>query len=52
MEVFRTKQTVLECFVNHDDCEPKWFKNGKPVKVNKNLLSFFISFEKINAITF
>jgi hypothetical protein len=34
MEVFRTKHTVLECFVNNDDCAPKWFKNGKPIKVN------------------
>jgi hypothetical protein len=33
MDVFRTKHTVLECFVNHDDCEPKWFKNGKLIKV-------------------
>ncbi len=33
MEVFRTKHTVMECFVNSDDCTPKWFKNGKPIKV-------------------
>ena len=32
MEVFRTKHTVLECFVNHDECVPKWFKNGKLIK--------------------
>ena len=29
MEVFRTKQTTLECFVNHEDCVPKWYKNGQ-----------------------
>lgn len=33
MEVFRTKTTVLECFVNNDDCVPKWYKNGKLIKV-------------------
>ncbi|CAF0846330.1 unnamed protein product [Brachionus calyciflorus] len=32
MEVFRTKHTVLECFVNHDECVPKWYKNGKLIK--------------------
>lgn len=24
MEVFRTKSTLLECFVNHETCVPKW----------------------------
>ena len=33
MDVFRTKQSTLECFVNHDDCTPKWFKDGIPIKV-------------------
>ena len=29
MDVFRTKQTILECFVNHEDCIPKWYRNGQ-----------------------
>ena len=32
MDVFRTKQTTLECFVNSDDCVPKWFKNGVAIR--------------------
>lgn len=34
MEVFRTKQTVLECHVNDPDAPVKWFKNGIPIDVS------------------
>ena len=34
MDVFRTKNTVLECFVNSEDCIPKWYKNGNLITVN------------------
>lgn len=46
MEVFRTKQTVLECFVNHDDCEPKWYKNNKQIKPDDK--RYKISQEKLS----
>ncbi len=41
MEVFRTKQTVLECHVNDPNAPVKWFKNGIPIDV-KFLLKFII----------
>lgn len=34
MEVFRTKSTLLECFVNHEDCIPTWYKDGQLITVN------------------
>jgi len=34
MEVFRTKSTVFECFVNHEECMPTWLKDDVPIKVN------------------
>lgn len=34
MEVFRTKSTLLECFVNHENCVPKWYKDGKLIPVD------------------
>jgi len=42
MEVFRTKQTVLECHVNDPNAPVKWFKNGVPidVKIKRFLLKF------------
>ena len=40
MEVFRTKQTVLECHVNDPNAPVKWFKNGIPLDVRrKEILS-------------
>jgi hypothetical protein len=36
MDVFRTKQTVLECHVNDPNAPVKWFKNGIPIDVKKN----------------
>lgn len=29
LEVFRTKQALLECFVNHEDCTPQWYKGNE-----------------------
>ena len=34
MEVFRTKQTVLECHVNDPNAPVKWYKNGVPIDVS------------------
>jgi hypothetical protein len=34
MEVFRTKQTVLECHVNDPNAPVKWYKNGIPIDVS------------------
>ena len=36
MEVFRTKQTVLECHVNDPNAPVKWYKNGHPIDVSKS----------------
>lgn len=33
MEVFRTKQTVLECHVNDPTAPVKWYKNGVEIDV-------------------
>jgi hypothetical protein len=41
MEVFRTKQTVLECHVNDPNAPVKWFKNGIPIDVKKTKIIFF-----------
>ncbi len=35
MEVFRTKQTILECHVNDPNAPVKWFKNGVPIDVKR-----------------
>jgi hypothetical protein len=40
MEVFRTKNTVLECFVNHEECVVSWWKNGKEIKENDKRAKF------------
>jgi hypothetical protein len=40
MEVFRTKQTVLECHVNDPNAPVKWFKNGIPIDVKKKRNNF------------
>ncbi len=40
MEVFRTKQTILECHVNDPNAPVKWYKNGVPIDV-KNKTIFF-----------
>ena len=34
MEVFRTKQTVLECHVNDPKAPVIWFKDGIPIDVS------------------
>jgi hypothetical protein len=34
LEVFRTKQTVLECHVNDPNAPVKWYKNGIPIDVS------------------
>ncbi|CAF1142161.1 unnamed protein product [Rotaria sordida] len=36
MEVFRTKQTTLECHVNDPNAPVKWFKNGIPLDFDKD----------------
>jgi hypothetical protein len=40
MEVFRTKQTILECHVNDPNAPVKWFKNGVPIDVKKEKKNF------------
>ncbi len=51
MEVFRTKPTILECHVNDPNAPVKWFKNGVPIDVMKNLISsneyFFLLFDLV-----
>ena len=37
MEVFRTKQTILECHVNDPNAPVKWYKNGIPIDVSDKL---------------
>ena len=56
MEVFRTKQTVLECHVNDPNAPVKWYKNGVPIDVRPRgnviektiLLLSFDSWKKTN----
>ena len=33
-ETFRTKPLLLDCFVNHPECHPIWYRNGIEIKVN------------------
>jgi hypothetical protein len=56
MEVFRTKQTILECHVNDPNAPVKWYKNGVPIDVkaqriysNLNFSFFRFRWKKINA---
>ena len=46
MEVFRTKSTILECFVNHEQCVPKWYRNG--VLVEPSDKRYVITQEKLS----
>lgn len=46
MEVFRTKSTILECFVNHEQCVPKWYRNG--VRIELGNPRYIITQEKLS----
>jgi hypothetical protein len=34
LETFRTKGLLLDCFVNHPECVPVWYRNGVVIKTD------------------